>query len=174
MADLRRAEAEARELLRVHGVQQPPVDVQSIAEHEGIRIRFTEMQDGVSGVLVQRGGSIVIGINSAHHAHRQRFTLAHELGHYRLHSEGPTVYVDQAMVHFRSDVPATAAEVEANTFAAALLMPEEFVRTELQGRPVDAFDDDAVRRLSQRYKVSPQALTIRLMELGLIGGLGGR
>lgn len=51
-------------------------------------------------------------------------------------------------------------------------MPEAFVRTELQDRPVDVFDDEAVRRLSQRYMVRTQALTIRLMELGLIRGLG--
>lgn len=38
------------------------------------------------------------------------------MGHFRLHSEGPTVYVDEALVHFRSDAPATAAEIGGEYF----------------------------------------------------------
>ena len=177
MADLRRARGLAAELLQAHGVQHPPVNVQAIAEAEGVRIVVKALEERISGLLVRKGGATSIGVNALHHPNRQRFTLAHELGHLHLHDAGPTaVHVDAAesMVYFRSgtaDAPPNPVEIEANTFAAALLMPEHFVREDLDGSPVDAHDESAIRRLARRYGVSQQALTIRLMELGLLNGV---
>jgi Zn-dependent peptidase ImmA (M78 family) len=173
-ANLERATKSARELLESHGVQQPPVDVDAIAKAEGVQVVYEELEDRISGILVQKDDATIIGVNKLHHAHRQRFTLAHELGHYTLHPHNPTVWVDDLMVHFRGEnmyAPATPEEVEANAFAATLLMPEEFLKHDLAGRVIDVLDEVAVRRLAQRYRVSPQALTIRLMELGLLAGL---
>jgi Zn-dependent peptidase ImmA (M78 family) len=182
MVDVEKARERAAELLRAHDVQQPPVDVRSIAEREGIRVMFEELEDSISGFVVRRGVDTSIGVNKEHHSNRQRFTLAHELGHYRLHIQprnNPTaVYVDaeQTLVHFRAeipDAPPNADEVEANSFAAALLMPEDFVRRDLHGTSVNAHDDSAIRHLAKRYGVSVQALTIRLVELGLIRNVAG-
>jgi Zn-dependent peptidase ImmA (M78 family) len=165
----RKAEA----LLAAHGVDHPPVDVQGLAEAHGITVLFEPMDDSVSGFLVQREDATLIGVNSSHPPTRQRFTLAHELAHYQLHAGKPTVYVDDAMF-FRDQGAGEPdpQEVDANAFAAALLMPEEFLRRDIGSNVPDMLDEFAVRRLAQRYKVSPQALTIRLMELGL-GAMGG-
>jgi Zn-dependent peptidase ImmA (M78 family) len=119
----------------------------------------------------------VIGVNSQHHRNRQRFTIAHELGHHRLHPNDPTVYIDDLMVHFRGEdihAPLTATELEANTFAASLLMPEDFIKRDFAGKKIDAQDEAAVRQLAHRYQVSVQALTIRLVELGMLIGTLGR
>jgi Zn-dependent peptidase ImmA (M78 family) len=59
-------------------------------------------------------------------------------------------------------------EIEANAFAAALLMPEAELKRLLDDHPVDAFDEMSVRRLAARLGVSAQALTIRLTRLGLV------
>ena len=174
MGEIRTAKQRALELLQTHSVQQPPVPLEAIAESAGIRVVYEELEDRISGLLVQKGEYAVIGVNSLHHPNRQRFTLAHELGHFYLHSTGPTIYVDGAMIHFRGEdfhAPATPVEVEANTFAAALLMPDYFLREDLEGRAIDAMDEAAVKRLARRYGVSQQALTIRLVELGLLRGL---
>lgn len=179
MADYRRAKKRAREVLDAHQVQHPPVDVWSIAQDEGIRVVEKDLEDRISGLLVRKGETASIGVNALHHPNRQRFTLAHELGHYHLHGTGPTVvYYDdtESMLYFRAGggtlAPSSPEEVEANTFAAALLMPEHFLRQDLREHKLDAHDESALRRLAKRYKVSPQALTIRLMELGLLRGLG--
>jgi len=166
----------ANELLRAHAVQQAPVDVQAIAEKEGARVVFEQLQNEVSGVLVLKNGVTMIAVNALHHPNRQRFTLAHELAHLKLHPHNPTVYVDDLMVHFRGGEfhrGPTPEEVEANTFAATLLMPESLLEKDLAGRTIDASDDDAVRALAQRYRVSQQALTIRLSDLGYVAGLPG-
>ena len=60
-------------------------------------------------------------------------------------------------------------EKEANYFAAELLMPAKFLRQELEGKRLDLFDDSGtLEKLAKKYKVSVQALTIRLTNLGYI------
>jgi Zn-dependent peptidase ImmA (M78 family) len=173
-ADVTQAKKAALRMLAESDIRHAPVDVLALAESRGIRVVYEELEDKVSGMLVQTADETVIGINARHHVNRQRFTLAHELAHYVLHAPSPTVYVDGMMVHFRSDSlfpPAKPIEIEANAFAATLLMPPELLRRDLAGRTIDAFDESPVRRLAQQYGVSPQALTIRLLELGYMGGV---
>ena len=176
MTDRKRAAAKARALLQAHNVRAAPIDVFALAEREGIRVVRQFFEDNnISGVLVRRDDASVIGINASHHPHRQRFTLAHELAHYVLHAQHPTVYVDDMPVHFRGEGyhPApTTEEVEANAFAAELLMPEALLRQDLKLGSIDALDEVAVRRLARKYGVSGQAVTIRLSELGLVSGFG--
>ena len=59
-------------------------------------------------------------------------------------------------------------EVEANRWAAALLMPEEFLRRDLDLLELDKiaeFDENVIRQLASRYKVSPPAMKLRLLHL---------
>ena len=171
MTDMGRAAQRARDLLRTYSVEQPPVDVEWIVSQEGLAIVYEPLEDSVSGVLVCREDAASVGVNARHHKNRQRFTLAHELGHHQLHPHSPTVFVDDLMIHFRGEgsIP-TCEELEANAFAAALLMPQEFLLRDLAERAIDASDESAVRSLAQRYGVSQQALTLRLVELGCLRG----
>lgn len=168
-----KVQALANLLLKTHQVESPPVDVQRIAEGEGLKVTFERFEDNVSGVLIQQGSNLVVGVNAGHHPNRQRFTIAHELAHYKLHAKNPTVFVDDVMFHFRGQslIDQPPQELEANLFAAALLMPEDFLRYDLEAGSLDALDENAVKKLAHRYGVSPQALTIRLMQLGLLAGL---
>lgn len=147
-----------------------PVDVVAIAEALGIEVRLEELEDEVSGMLLVRGDHPVIGVNARHHANRQRFSVAHELGHYLLHRDQEAFFIDAA-VFFRREgaTPTTwAQEKEANVFAAELLLPERAVQEAWQDNPIDVFDDTAIRRLAARFNVSTQALAIRLSELDLV------
>lgn len=173
MADLQTAEREAQHLLDRFGLGRPPVPVEEIAKRLGVDIKYQSLEANVSGVLVRRGDKVVIGVNANHHGNRQRFTIAHELGHYLLHPDTPTVFVDGAFVHFRGEDitgPSDSRELEANAFAGTLLLPESALRVDLRGQLIDAFDETAVRAMAHRYRVSQQALTIRLMKLGLASG----
>ena len=99
---------------------------------------------------------------------RQRFTIAHELGHALLH-EGDELHVDHGFsVNFRSPRSSegtSVEEVEANTFAATLLIPFTMLRRELQGGRIDIENDVQVARLARRYIVSSTAMNFRLMNL---------
>jgi Zn-dependent peptidase ImmA (M78 family) len=102
---------------------------------------------------------------------RQRFTIAHEVGHLLLHGRDD-LHVDRDFrVHRRDDRSSQAIdaqEIAANAFAAELLMPTVFMRAEVSGAPV-AFDDDArVQDLARTFEVSVQAMVIRLTNIRLL------
>lgn len=147
-----------------------PVDVRRIISHYGIEIIEQPMEENVSGMMVVKNKRAMIGVNQAHHPNRQRFSLAHELGHYVLHRENQSIFVDASTIFFRDERAADGTdqfEIEANTFAAELLMPEQDLRAAVR-KPLDAFDERAVSKLAIHFGVSVQALTIRLTRLKLI------
>jgi Zn-dependent peptidase ImmA (M78 family) len=116
---------------------------------------------------VHEDGKSIVGVNSRQAKPRQAFTLAHELGHFVLH---PSVnFVDRKFVYFRDQRSAAATdikEMQANEFAACLLMPERFIQTHLKDRAVDLEDED-LAALAKRFGVSTQALTFRLINLNI-------
>lgn len=156
-----------RQLLDRHAVNNAPVDVYRIIKDEGINLSLEEMEDDHSGVLLVEKGIAAIAVNSTHHPHRQRFSAAHELGHFILHSRGrDRLFVDKA--YRRSQVSSSGTdkdEIEANRFAAALLMPEDLVRRYIGNDPITDMD---IAKLGLKFQVSEQAMTLRLVNLGLI------
>src|SRR5271154_163009 len=124
-------EARASKLLSSMGIQEIPVPVEKIAKSLGARVRFSPLDDELSGMIFIKDGVPIIGVNSLHHPNRQRFTVAHELAHLHLHREhiSQRVHVDKRFAEsmLRRDTVATTGterlEIDANQFAAALLMP---------------------------------------------------
>jgi Zn-dependent peptidase ImmA (M78 family) len=159
-------------LLQLTGTTQPPVPVERIAQLRGARVRYVSNEEDISGVLFHEEDQTIIGVNALHSKNRQRFTIAHELGHLALH-EGEEVHVDRRfpVVFLRSHKSSEASDVremEANAFAAELLMPNAMIRKDLGQVTLDYEDDHVIRELADRYKVSPQAMTFRLMKLGFL------
>lgn len=164
------AQQEARRLLDRFGYDLP-VGVEAIVRALGITIRMQPLEESVSGMLVVKDGRAIIGVNESHHPNRQRFSIAHELGHYLLHRKVSNVFVDA--VYFRDEESSEGnkrQEIEANAFAAELLMPERVIHEHFTAQFMDDVDEMAIRRMAGRFSVSPQALTIRLTALGLITG----
>lgn len=168
------AERAAQELLDRHGITQPPTPLAELAAAEGIHIVHEPFRDDeVSGMLLREPDKTVIIVNSTNAATRQRFTIAHELGHLKLHKG--SVYVDgRARVSFRDGLSAMATdreEIGANAFAAALLMPAEWVRPEYENvvrNAVVSSEQNLADILSSRFGVSSQAMLFRLVNLGLV------
>lgn len=149
----------------------PPIDVYSLAQKLGVRVEEVTLEETVSGMLVIEGEDAIIAINENHHPNRKRFSLAHELGHYKLHRHLARVFVDdQGTYTFHrdrlSEEGIDSKEVEANSFAAELLMPEKMVLEAINHRRLDPSDEETVRRLAHQFKVSTQAMSIRLATLG--------
>jgi Zn-dependent peptidase ImmA (M78 family) len=165
-----------KEVLAQAGVQSPPVNVEQIVSLRGLDLRRNDAQGSdISGFLFLGSARPIIGVNGSQASTRQRFTIAHELGHYLLHGVTPQeVHVDRGfkvmMRDGRSSEGVDEAEREANLFAAELLMPEELLRRDLQNRPEIDINDDEVDKwltsLASRYEVSKQAMMFRLANLG--------
>ncbi|WP_081236373.1 ImmA/IrrE family metallo-endopeptidase [Streptomyces viridosporus] len=167
-----KADLAARGLLREFRIDAPPVDPFALAEHLGVLVVPQHMDDDVSGMLLRKDGACVIGVNQAHSFERRRFTVAHELGHLRLHEGRPLILDTDARVNYRNAVSSMATdreEIDANRFAAALLAPEDMVRRAAQHISFRT-TDDLVRVLAKRFQLSEMAMTYRLMNLGILSG----
>jgi Zn-dependent peptidase ImmA (M78 family) len=159
---------EATMLLRKNSVVGFPVPVERLAESIGAKVVFNNFNEEISGLLLRTNENLIIGVAKEQPLTRQRFTIAHEIGHILLH-EFSDVHVDKNFaVMFRSAESSTAQdvfEIEANAFAAELLMPEAFLEKELRTTSLDVEDDEQLRRLAKKYQVSSQAMTYRLHNL---------
>ncbi len=164
-----RAREAANDLLQELGVEKPPVPVERIARRIKAEVRYEPFDGELSGMLIREGKRVIIGVNASHPKTRQRFTIAHELGHMRLHDEQPPVHVDRGFPVRRRDTRSSQAvdvnEMEANGFAAELLMPAAMLERDLEGKDPDYEDDELTRQLANRYKVSLQAMAVRLATL---------
>ena len=157
----------ATALIKKCDISSPPVPMDVIAKALGATLRFAPFDGELAGMLVrdEDNDRVVIGVNSLHHIHRQRFTIAHECGHLRLH-QGKQVHIDRTFrVNRRDDTSSQAIdpeEIEANRFAAELLMPLKMVIKDLTERDLDIEDESELKVLADRYRVSLQALTFRI------------
>ncbi|MBI5434909.1 MAG: ImmA/IrrE family metallo-endopeptidase [Planctomycetes bacterium] len=163
----------ADRLLALGRITRPPVPVDRLAKLAGAEVRTGPLPPDLSGFLLRQGGKPIVGVNSTHAPVRQRFTIAHELGHLSLHPDKS--YVDRGFaIYFRDDKSASAedrAEIQANQFAADLLMPRRMLEAALKGWTVDIEDEVTLRRIAERFDVSTQALTYRLINLGFASGM---
>lgn len=155
-------------LLRKANVKKPPVPVIKIAEQLGVKLKVGPLPDDLSGFLLHEESNVFIGVNSLHPKTRQAFSVAHEIGHFLLH---PTAnFVDRGFFYFRNKKSALATdvrEIEANQFAAELLMPESFVTSFLRGKEVDIENESQIQALAKNFGVSTQAMVFRLINLNL-------
>ena len=166
----KRIRTTARDLMKRLEIKEPPVPVRTLARSCGARIVRVPGDNGdIDGFLYRKGSEAVIGVNQDQAPVRQRFTVAHELGHLLLH-EHDQVHVDRGFrVRLRSGVSQKGMdrdEMETNRFAAEVLMPIEFLRVDLESNEFDLADGDQFCAIAKRYGVSTQALVIRLNGLG--------
>lgn len=171
MATVRRRQIRTltKRLLQEHQIGTPPIDVIKLAKQLGVAVQFKPAEEELSGFLLRDidGHKALIGVNSEHHLNRQRFTIAHELGHLLLH-EGEPIHVDRGLkINLRNEAASQGTfleEKEANLFAAELLMPSHFVCNDLQGKAFLDLEQD-ILTLADNYQVSVQAMIYRLAYL---------
>jgi Zn-dependent peptidase ImmA (M78 family) len=149
-----------------------PIDVERIAVGMGLKVVGFPFQDDISGVLVIDETGATIGYNPSESNVRKRFSIAHELGHYVLHSKKNTseTFLDKLL--FRKNITMysskeEAIEREANYFAANILMPANVVVNEVNKLSAAKDDEDNIKILSKKFDVSVSAMTYRLVNLGI-------
>lgn len=168
-------EQEARNLLVQHNLLKISVPIERLAKVLGAVVAYQPFEaDDVSGLLYREDGQApVIGVNSANSPVRQRFTIAHEIGHLRCHP-GQDLILDRTVkVNWRNATSSAATdeqEMQANAYAAALLMPEPEVRQRLDSLITRSRVDDGVlvTKLAHDFRVSRSAMEFRLANLGLL------
>ncbi len=156
------------ELLKKVKVKGPPVPVEKVARFFGAEVNSVPFTGEMSGLLFHNDESLIIGINSLDPKERQRFAIAHELGHLILHSD-KTLRIERnfsaSRPRAKSGFTIDKIESEANDFAANLLIPFPHLKEDLKGRPLDYQDRKVVDSLAERYIVSSEVMTYQLIML---------
>lgn len=170
----KRIEKQVSDLLDNEGIDSLPIPVEKIARTKGVEVVPYDLGNEVSGVLLINDSKGTIGYNPTQSKVRQRFTIGHELGHYLLHGESSkTLFVDKDfIVKFRSKKNYTPTEQrhesEANAFAAALLMPKNFIFQELKKQKFQTLSEsELIEELAKVFDVSIPAMTYRLSDLSV-------
>lgn len=167
-------ERRAKEVLTQHGLYSVPVDPVVLANRLGVTVNNAKFSDDTWAALVaKRDHTTRIFVEQSDPPYRKRFSIAHELGHHFLHLLKDGEIVDKRADMFREKEPDVESmsedrtrEIQANWFAAELLMPEDLVRAEWHR-------NSSIRRLAALFNVSEEAIGYRLDTLDLwISGNG--
>lgn len=153
----------AERLLKKLGITEPDeIDLEAIAFSVGAVIRYRAL-DGCEARIVGYGDNAVISINARSSFQRQRFSIAHELGHWEHHRGLRLV----CRVEGRQS--ALASERLADSYAADLLMPHYLFRPLALQHSKLTFK--AVSALADTFTTSQTATAIRLVESNLTPAL---
>jgi Zn-dependent peptidase ImmA (M78 family) len=154
---------------------KPPVDVAAVARQLGLQVTYAGLGDDISGVLITGQQGSCIAIRKSDPETRRRFSIAHETAHYCLGHQferGEHVHVDRGHLishrNQRSSTGTDLKEIEANQFAACLLMPSRLLRERVNSLNAEQLYDSHVTALAKEFQVSEQAMTIRLSALRLL------
>lgn len=148
---------------KIQGAQDgAPIRLSAIANTLGLKVISTTLPNGISGEIrpdPENAGHYIIRVNRNDSARRQRFTVAHEIGHFLLHREeiGDGITDD---VLYRSSL-SDRREAQANRIAADLLMPQNLV-DEWMDRARTLRVDNVIGFLADKFNVSEAAMKIRL------------
>lgn len=164
-----RGEAEARSLLADCGLNDLPIDPEPVAMKLGAAVIRQPSPAELSGMLLRRDGQAVIGLNDTLPPARQRFALAHLVGHLHLHRQRDLLLdtVERHALGNLASLPTDREEAEANRVALELLAPEAAVRhaaIEADFRTAAQLVD----LLAPRFDLMQSAMAARLMGLGII------
>lgn len=148
-----------------YGIQ----NIFDVAEKIGYRvIRYPIGKDDLLGFALIKDSERIIFSNSSLILSREIFSIAHEIGHQKLHlSEQGLQIIKDDNFDDRNDL-----EIEANYFAACLLMPmekvQQFIRFKLEDKPVNKWSGLDIAKIQTEFNVSYDMVLIRLRNLGVL------
>jgi Zn-dependent peptidase ImmA (M78 family) len=164
-------EEKAEKLLIDADCFRVPVDINKCAAYLNVKVEGLTLEDNVSGFFINKDNSLLIGYNVNESPRRKNFTIAHELAHYVLHAKDSPLFIDKNNYKLYRDTNSSSGEIikeiEANAFAAALLMPKKLI-TEKMDSLSEENKNSLIKTLANFFVVSPQAMGIRLVNLGII------
>jgi len=150
--------ARARELGRL----VTEADLPSLVEQAfGTDVAIIPLDDGFDGLAASSAGATVIVLGTSRTPARQRYTLAHELGHL-LAGDDQGVHLDRNI--YDKAQSRDPSEIRANSFASAFLMPADVLDAAVGPAGLTETEFAA---LACDLRVSPSALAIRLSQLRL-------
>ena len=143
----------ARELVREAGIESVPVEIEKYLSVSRVNAVFRvdyNLPDDQAGSSTTISGRRVIFVNAKHSLERQRFTVLHEVGHIVLGLRSAHAAQTKAsdLISYRKR---PEEEILCDVFAAELLLPEPFFRSDIRSVPIDFA---SIEKLASRYQAS--------------------
>jgi len=151
---------EARAALGLSPTGPIPCILTTIEVDAATPVVICRLPDGIAGCVTPTDDGPIVWVNGTQFPARQRFTLAHELGHIRCGHDG-RLAVDT--FETLSGVTTDSREIQANAFAAEFLAPAEGVRAMVTAEPTL----ETIVQVAARFGLSTIAALYRLNTLGL-------
>lgn len=153
----------AERLLISLGVTEPTeIDLEAIALTMGAKVKYRPL-DGCAARITGTMEKAVITVDDASGARRRRFSVSHEIGHWR-HHRGQTFECKASDIGSSREYDAHDPERVADRFAADLLMPA-YLFQPAAGQAAK-MTLDVAEQLADLFNVSLTTAAIRLVELG--------
>jgi Zn-dependent peptidase ImmA (M78 family) len=141
----------ARRLLEEAGVKEPPVDPFKMVDNLEVLYDETTLPPKVWGSTHKRDPAMIFISNEIDNQDRKRFTLAHELGHFRIPHHQSEKYECFYLDIAEEGKTEKEQEREANEFASELLMPLHWFSKDAENEDLTA---DAIQKLAGKYQAS--------------------
>jgi Zn-dependent peptidase ImmA (M78 family) len=150
----------AESLVDELGISEPgDLDVEAIAYDSGVSVAYADLK-GCDATLVGLGGRAIATIRPSTEE-RQRFSIAHEMGHWSEHrGRSFTCRVDDVDTNLTSD---KKLEREADQYAAHLLLPKRLFKPQFAAVNAPTFKH--VVSIANTFKTSILATSLRLTYL---------
>jgi Zn-dependent peptidase ImmA (M78 family) len=151
--DLNRARAEAEKVLSANYIKSPPIVIHELAENYGLTVYKAAFEDkDISGFIDLDKKRIVV--NKEHAEVQQYLSIAHELAHWIMHRDAVEKDENEIRIVYRKPIgeETDPIELEADAFAAYLLVPEEML---------SRYQDKSDLELAQIFNVSQSLIGYR-------------
>jgi Zn-dependent peptidase ImmA (M78 family) len=152
---VQKAKEAAEKVLRDNFIESPPVVIHELAENYGLSVFKAAFEDKTIAGYIDFDRKRIV-VNNEDTETRQRFSIAHELGHWIMHPKEVRADQNNIRVIYRKPMGGEIdpLEIEANAFAAHLLVPEEMLRKTEQKSDFE---------LTQLFNVSQSLIGFRRM-----------
>jgi len=156
-----RAAKKAQDIINELGITSPSdINIEAIAFDGGVEV-FYEKLYGCEATLVGFGTKAIATVSPSHNRGRERFSVAHEVGHWHLHKgKSFRCRVDDFVQNYSSDLE---REKEADDFASNLLMPTRIIQPIIAA--INKPGLQHLQAVADEFQVSLQAVSIRLATL---------
>jgi len=155
--------AKAKAIIQSLQIRYPSeIHIKDIAMERGAFVR-ERLLEGSEARLIRKGRLGIITVNSKiPEEGRKRFAIAHELGHFEMHNDSQMIMCDEEDMYVWNENK--AQELEANEFAASILMPTEIFEKYLRPEPPNM---DRVKELAEEFRTTLTATALRYVQLSI-------
>lgn len=142
---------------------KPPIDVYELCKMSNIEIVKVDLKDAYAYFRIRKGRKVIFLNNSIVNTEKEKFTIAHELGHYFLPNHLEKVDDIYKSTDYMYKNEKKKIETDVDKFAAELIMPSKFINTELENISLKNFKQ--LQELARKYQVSLTSLLCRYVDI---------